>query len=448
MIKFKRQSTSERIVLFSYFLVLIGLGTFLLYLPAAWNGPARLRFVDSFFTAVSAVCVTGLVTVDTALYSLFGKIIILLLIQFGGLGILTFTTMFFVSVKNRKVSLRNLQTVRNYYLDSIEFQAHNILRNILIMTAVLELTGSLLLWFRFRTTVPEASFFTALFHSVSAFCNAGFSLFPDSLEGYSSDPYLLIVIMLLVISGGLGFLIFNDIILVGRKKKKRYALHTRIVLISTAILILSGTIGFLLMENNGTLKEMTGFSKLINALFQSVTPRTAGFNTVSQGALKNSSKVLTMIFMFIGGSPASIAGGIKTTTFAIVFLTLLKEIDWQGRIRIRDRVLPQKTVTKAILFMGKAVIFLAVSVFLLTLTETNGAGNNGSEFMPIVFESFSAFGTVGLSTGITSSLSTVGKFVIICTMFAGRVGLISLSIPLLKEHNEEIEYPEEEVLIG
>ncbi len=448
MIKFKRQGSSERFALFSYFLVLIGLGTVLLYLPAAWSGPARLGFLDSFFTAVSAVCVTGLITVDTALYSMFGKIVILFLIQFGGLGILTFTTMFFVSVKNRKVSLRNLQTVRNYYLDSIEFQAHNILRNILVMTVVVELAGTMLLWFRFRITVPDTSFFTALFHSVSAFCNAGFSLFPNSLEGYSSDPYLLIVIMLLIISGGLGFLIFNDIILVGRKKKKRYALHTRIVLVSSAVLIILGTIGFFLMENNGTLKEMNWFNKLINALFQSVTPRTAGFNTVSQGALKSSSKFLTMIFMFIGGSPASIAGGIKTTTFAIVFLTLLKEIDWQGRIRIRDRVLPQKTVTKAILFMGKAIIFLAVSVFLLTLTEMNGAGNGGSGFMSIVFESFSAFGTVGLSTGMTSSLSTLGKLVIICTMFAGRVGLISLSIPLLKEHNEEIEYPEEEVLIG
>ena len=448
MIKINRQSTSERVALFSYFLVLIGMGTLLLYLPAAWNGPVRLGFLDSFFTAVSAVCVTGLVTVDTALYSLFGKIVILFLIQFGGLGIITFTTMFFVSVKNRKVSLRNLQTVRNYYLDSIEFQAHNILRNILVMTVIIELSGTLLLWFRFRITVPDTSFFTALFHSVSAFCNAGFSLFPNSLEGYSSDPYLLIVIMLLVISGGLGFLIFNDIILVTWKKKKRYSLHTRIVLVSTAALIVFGTIGFLLLEQNGTLEGLNGFNKLINALFQSVTPRTAGFNTVSQGALKSSSKFLTMIFMFIGGSPASIAGGIKTTTFAIVFLTLLKEIDWQGRIRIRDRVLPQKTVTKAILFMGKAIIFLTVSVFLLTLTERNGAGNSGSGFMSIVFESFSAFGTVGLSTGITSSLSNAGKLVIICTMFAGRVGLISLSIPLLREHNEEIEYPEEEVLIG
>jgi trk system potassium uptake protein len=448
MIRMKRQSTSERVALFSYFLVLIGLGTILLYLPAAWNGPARLRFLDSFFTAVSAVCVTGLITVDTALYSLFGRVVILLLIQFGGLGILTFTTMFFVSVKNRKVSLRNLQTVRNYYLDSIEFQAHHILRNILVMTVSIELAGTLLLWIRFRTTVPDASFFTALFHSVSAFCNAGFSLFSNSLEEYSSDPYVLIVIMLLVISGGLGFLIFNDISLVSRKKKKRYSLHTRIVLISTSALIVFGTIVFFLLEKNGVLKEMTGFNKLVNALFQSVTPRTAGFNVVSQGALKSSSKFLTMVLMFIGGSPASIAGGIKTTTFAIVFLTLLKEIDWQGRVRIGDRVLPQKTVTRSMLFMGKAVMLLAVSIFLLTLTEMNGAEPGGPGFMTVVFESFSAFGTVGLSTGLTSSLSVAGKFVVICTMFAGRVGLISLSIPLFKERNEEVEYPEEEVLIG
>ena len=444
----KRQRTSARFALFSYFLTLIGIGTILLYLPAAWNGPDRLGFLDSFFTAVSAVCVTGLITVDTALYSLFGKIVILLLIQFGGLGILTFTTMFFVSVRNKKVSMRNLQTVRKYYLDSIEFQAHNILRNILVMTFSIELAGTILLWLRFKTTVPEASFFTALFHSVSAFCNAGFSLFPNSLEGYTSDPYVLIIIMLLVVSGGLGFLIFNDVIHVVRKKKKRYSLHTRLVFITTVLLIAAGTVCFLLFEQKGTLKDMSGFNKFMNALFQSVTPRTAGFNTLSQGALSSPSKFLTMIFMFIGGSPASIAGGIKTTTFAIVFLTLLKEIDWQGRIRIQDRVLSRKTVTRSMLFMGKAVVLLTVSVFLLTITEMNGAESGKPDFLLVVFESFSAFGTVGLSGGLTATLSIAGKVIIICTMFAGRVGLISLSIPLLKERNEEIEYPEEEVLIG
>lgn len=447
----KRPYASERTVLFSYFLFLIAVGTILLFLPIAWGGEGRLQLVDSMFTAVSAVCVTGLITLDTAQFTLFGKVVILLLIQFGGLGIITFTTGFLLSSGERKVSFRNVEMIRKFYLNSIEFSAKNILKNILIMTILLEMVGAVLLWLRFRTTLPvtanEGPFFTALFHAISAFCNAGFSLFPDSLIRYAHDPYVLTIIMILIISGGLGFLVFDDIGKVLKRTRKRLSVHTKLVLITSILLILFGTLVFFLIERQRALAQFGLRDKIVNALFQAVTPRTAGFNAIDQETLTPTSIFLTMILMFIGGSPASIAGGIKTTTFAIVFLTIIKEIDWKGRIRIQDRMLPSATVSKATIFMGKAMGLLVLSTFLLTLTEVNDR-QAALPFLRITFESFSAFGTVGLSVGLTSVLSTAGKIVVMCTMFAGRVGLISLSIPLFRDNEYKVDYPEEEVLIG
>ncbi len=438
---------SEWVILFTYFLSLIFIGTVLLSIPSAWNGDGRLGFIDSLFTSVSAVCVTGLITVDTAQFTLFGKIVLLLLIQFGGLGILTFTTIIFISAtKTKKVSLRSLQMVRNFYLDSIEFKAHHIIRDILKLTFGIEFIGAFLLWLRFRHTVGSGAVFYAVFHAISAFCNAGFSLFSDSLKGYNSDPFLLTVIMLLIVLGGLGFLIYNDIANVVTHRKKRLALHTIIVLKTTAILVVVSTLFFFLLEYHGIEKNMSLTDKFMNALFCAITPRTAGFNTVDVSQLTATSKFITIFLMFIGGSPASIAGGIKTTTFAIVFLAIVKDVDWKGRLRLSDRIISSAIVSKAMLFLGKAVSLLGLSIFLLTLTEMRY--NPSIDFFSIVFESVSAFGTVGLSTGLTSQLSIAGKIVIILTMFAGRVGLMSLTIPLFKEYKDAIDYPEEEVLVG
>lgn len=444
-----RQSTSEKAVLFTYFITLICTGGILLSLPAAWNGEGRLPLIDSIFTSVSAVCVTGLITVDTARYTPFGQTVILCLIQFGGLGILTFTTMFFISPREKKVSLRNIRMVKNYYLESIDFQAHHILRNILLLTFGIEAIGALLLWLGFRSSGAGGNlFFLSLFHSVSAFCNAGFSLFSDSLVGYRANPYILTVILLLLVLGGVGFLVMNDLYQVARHKKKRLSLHTMMVLGTTGILIIAGTLVIYLLEVNNSLSGMSFGNRLMNALFQALTPRTAGFNTLSQNEMTVPAQFFTMILMFIGGSPASIAGGVKTTTVAIVFLAIFKEIDWQGRLKIHDRALSQKTVTKSMLFLGKAVAILVLSIFLLALTELGAHTEGTGSFLDIAFESFSAFATVGLSTGLTGDLTAAGKLVIIVTMFVGRVGLISLSIPLFKEGNNLIDYPEEEVLIG
>ncbi len=444
-----RQRSSERAVLFGYFIVLILLGTGMLYLPISWGGSGRLQLLDAFFTSVSAVCVTGLITVDTAQYSLFGKWIILFLIQFGGLGILTFTTIFFISGSGRKVSLRESGALRKYFLESVEFHAGHILRNILLMTLIVEASGTLILYaLTYQDTVSRLSLFSSLFHAISAFCNAGFSLFSDSLYGYSDNPAVLAVVMILIAVGGLGFLVLNDVKQVLFRKKKRLTLHSVLVLSVTAFLITLGAVLFFFLERRAAFSGMRPAQQAYNALFQSVTARTAGFNTVDQGELTATSQLSTMILMFIGGSPASIAGGIKTTTFAILLMALVKEISWQGRISIRKRALSQKTVTRSLLLLSKAAAILFISLFLLTLTEMREQPSGTGEFLALAFESFSAFGTVGLSAGTTASLSSAGKFIIILTMFAGRVGIISLSIPLLKERYEEVEYPEEEVLIG
>ncbi len=440
---------SDRVILFTYFLGLILIGTILLSLPPAWAGAGSLSGLDALFTSVSAVCVTGLITVDTAQFSIYGKFVIMFLIQFGGLGILTFTTViFFSSNKSKKVSLRNLQMVRSFYLDSIEFKAYHILRNILKLTFIIEAFGGFLLFLKFRNSMDTLpALFYGLFHAVSAFCNAGFSLFSDSLMGYSSDPALMLIIMVLVIAGGLGFLVFNDVLNVARKQRKRLSLHTNMVLRTTAVLILTGWILFLILEWHASAAGMPVFDRIMNALFQSVTPRTAGFNTVDQAGLSAASKVLTIFLMFIGGSPASIAGGIKTTTFAIVFLTVVKGLDHNGRIRLKGRALSSGIVTKAMIFLGKAFTILVGSIFLLTITEMGSRSD--VSFLSIMFESVSAFGTVGLSTGVTPDLTAVGKLVIIMTMFAGRVGLISMTIPLFREQDSNmVDYPEEEVLIG
>ncbi len=231
-----------------------------------------------------------------------------------------------------------------------------------------------------------------------------------------------------------------------RKEKKRLSLHTFLVLRVTLILIITGTVLVAVLESQGVLRGLGPVDFLVNSLFQAVTPRTAGFNAVDEGMLSASSKALTIILMFIGGSPASIAGGIKTTTFAIVMLAVIREVDWKGRLRVKDRMLSSAMVTKAMMFLARAFALLNVSIFLLTITEMRG--NPSIQFFDVMFESVSAFGTVGLSTGLTPHLSSLGKLVIIGTMFAGRVGLMALTIPLFIDREDMIDYPEEEVLIG
>jgi trk system potassium uptake protein TrkH len=268
----------DRFLLLSYFLGVILLGSLLLSLPAAWSGPEGLRYIDALFTSTSAVCVTGLISVNTALYTTFGRVVIMLLIQLGGLGIIAFMTIYLARPRG-KISLVNRKLIGDYFLDDLVQNPRQIIRKVILFTLTIELTGSLILYASFSRTVPQGAFFASLFHAVSAFCNAGFSLFSTNLEGYVTDPVVSLTICGLIVIGGLGFLVHED--LLGRitGRRRRLTVHTRLVLRMTGALLLVGLVGFLALEWNGCMRTLGPLAKVQAALFASVTPRTAGFDT-------------------------------------------------------------------------------------------------------------------------------------------------------------------------
>jgi len=443
----RRVLQSEKLFLFSYFLTVIGLGTVVLYLPVSWGGADRLRFVDALFTATSAVCVTGLITVDTHAYSTMGQIMILVLIQTGGLGIITFSTIYLTRPRGR-ISLIRHRIISGYYLESSGLGTMAIIRRIVAVTLSFELVGTMILYQAFRSTVPANRLFVSLFHAVSAFCNAGFSLFSNNLEGYTRDVMVSLTIMVLVILGGLGFVVLRDVAATAAVKKKHLSLHSKIVFLMTGILLVFATGCYLAFEAGRSMFLLTPAQKIVAALFQAATPRTAGFNTIPQGDLSTPSKTITMLFMFIGGGSGSIAGGIKVNTFFIVLLMLFQGPDSQGEITVFKRKIAGTRIFHATMFMLKALLLLFGSFLLLTITELWFAGHRIDVFS-LVFETFSAFGTVGLSLGATPRLTAVGKLVIVFTMFMGRIGLLALAIPRSRPYPVHVlDHPQGEVLIG
>jgi trk system potassium uptake protein TrkH len=439
---------SERFYLFSYFIGVILAGALILWLPVCWKGESRLSLLDALFTATSAVCVTGLITVDTAQYTLAGQAVILLLIQFGGLGIITFST--FLLVRPRlKLSMTSYRVIKGFSLDSIESKPLAIVRQILASTLIIEALGAVALFFGFRRTVQGRLMFTSLFHAISAFCNAGFSTFSTNLEGYVGNPTVNLAVMSLIVAGGLGYVVLQDLgdtVILGRKRA--LSLQSRSVLLTTLVLVLAGGGLFFLFEHRLAYSGLSLPQRIMAAFFQSITPRTAGFDTVAQSALTVSSQMLTLLWMFIGGASGSTAGGIKVNTFFIVTLLAVRGADERGEVNVFNRKIPTKTVDNAVIFTMKALMLIFVVAFLLTVTERFFAAQ-ASRFIDYVFETFSAFGTVGLSLGITPSLSAPGKLLIIATMFMGRVGLLALAIPSgrrLPVHM--LDYPEEEVMVG
>jgi trk system potassium uptake protein TrkH len=439
---------SERFYLFSYFIGVILAGALLLQLPAGWKGEGRLSPIDALFTATSAVCVTGLITVDTAQYTLLGQTVILLLIQFGGLGIITFSTLLLVRPR-LKLSMTSYRVIKGFSLDSIESKPLSIVRQIVASTLIIEALGAVVLCFGFRYTVQARLGFTAGFHAVSAFCNAGFSTFSTNLEGYAANPTVSLAVMALIVAGGLGFVVLQDVrntLILGRKRA--LSLHSRSVLMTTLVLILSGAGLFFLFEHRLSYAALRPAHRVMAAFFQSITPRTAGFDTVLQSGLTASSKMLTLLLMFIGGASGSTAGGIKVNTFFIITLLAVRGADERGEVSAFDRKIPTKTVDNAVIFTMKALMLVFMVAFLLTVTERFFASRERL-FIEYVFETFSAFGTVGLSLGLTPFLSIPGKLLIIATMFMGRVGLLALAIPSgrrLPVHM--LDYPEEEVMVG
>lgn len=442
-----RAFKSDTVFLLSFFLIVIGIGTFLLLLPAAWAGnpgrPFRLSPVDALFTSTSAVCVTGLTTVDTADFSRFGQLVILGLIQVGGLGIVSFTS-FMLLLPGGRLPFRRLRTIRSFSVQGVENDPFRILRSIVVSTFLIEVLGAAALAVQFAGLGHAEPVFLGVFHAVSAFCNAGFSVFPDSLERFKGEPALLGTFSVLIVTGGIGFIVLQDIARRIRGKKRILSYHSRLMLSITAVLVLTAAAVFWLLEKDHAFAGMSGLDRAANALFQSVTPRTAGFNAVHQADLRQPTKFITILLMFIGGAPGSIAGGIKIATAYVVLLVMLKKANERGEINAFRRRLTPETINGAVIYFIKAAFLLIFAAGVLSVVEAP----RGADFGHIAFEVASAFGTVGLSLDFTAGLSRAGKLVIIGTMFTGRVGLLAFLFLGGTTRAGNFVYPEAEILIG
>lgn len=404
------------------FLSLILIGSILLNLPIASSSGSSIGYVNSLFTSASAVCVTGLTVLNTAKdFTPFGQVIIITLIQFGGLGIMTLATVGYI-IMGKKISFKERLMIKEQ-LNTESIQGIvKLTKKVIGYTFFLEMMGSLLLALRF---VPmfgfEKGLAFSIFHAISAYCNAGFDIFGDSLIIFQNDYYILLILSLLIILGGLGFTVYAD--LLAKDKLRKLTLHSKVVLIMTGSLLIIGTLSFLLFEssNPGTLGSMNFPSRLANSFFQSVSPRTAGFYSVDMSKIRETTIFSTIMLMFIGGSPGSTAGGIKTTTFACLLLTTISVVKGEEDVNCLNRRLPFETIKRAvsIFLIGLAIVFS--TAIILTITDSS------LKFINLLFESTSAFGTVGLSAGITDKLSTLGRLVITLTMYIGRVGPLTMA---------------------
>lgn len=420
-------------------------------LPGVYVGPG-LGWVDSVFMATSAVCVTGLSVLDPGTgLTVLGQVWLALLIQLGGLGILTLTTLAVARIGRVPLSMEEAGGGGPVPLRFVDERA--LLRTILAVTLGVEAVGAAFLWWDWRGTLGSAgAAWPALFHAVSAFCNAGFSLFSDSLVGWRSSPLTLGVVMALIVAGGLGFVVMEDLRARVRGRAPRLSVHSRLVLAATAILVVVGWVHFLAFEWTHELAGMSLPDKLTNALFMSVTARTAGFNTVDYAHVSNPSLFFTILLMLVGGSPGSTAGGFKTTTVATLLLAFWARIRGEDNVNAFQRSLPRETVGRAAGLMVGGLIFLGPMVLLLMVTEAPVAGyRDRVHFLDVVFEAHSAFGTVGLSTGVTASMTPAGRVVLSVLMFVGRVGPAALVAAMISAHGRRrVPYRlgREDVMIG
>jgi len=442
-----------RTILFSFLLIIL-LGSILLSFPFATSNNIRISYIDALFTSTSAVCVTGLIVQDTATrFSIFGKLIILILIQAGGLGIMLMS--YFTSfMLGKKFSIKEKITI-SYMLNVHDMRKlTSSMVRIILTTFVIEFFGAALLYLDFSKLFGHGykAIFFSLFHSISAFCNAGFALFSDSFMQFKGDFSINLIITLLIIFGGLSFgVIFNVMEVLSAKLRRKVqgeykltklSINTKIVLIYTSILIFSGMIIFYFFEHKYILLDKGIGTQYISSFFQSVTLRTAGFNTLDITKLQMNTILIMLIFMFIGGASGSTAGGVKVNTFGIIISYIRALLKGKTNVIIMNQHIRKRVINRAFLlvFLGLTVIF--IGTMILTVTENFALEK-------ILFEVFSAFGTVGLSMGITFYLSFIGKATIISIMFIGRVGLLTLMVALSdREKATEIKYPEGHVLIG
>lgn len=446
MVKYFKSISTTRLIALSFLLVILS-GSFLLCLPLSSSSGEWTGFVDAFFTATSATCVTGLVVFDTfSHWSVFGQLVILLMIQIGGIGLMTIIIMLFIFLK-KKISLHErlilMQSAGTVRISGMVKLVMRIIKGTLFCEGI----GALFLAIRF---IPGMGFvqglYYAVFHSVSAFCNAGFDLMGryeqfSSLTAYKNDFIVNITIMLLIIVGGIGFLVWDEIV---RYKFHfhKYSLHSKIVLTTSAFLIAAGTVGFFIFEYNHSLSELSVSGKLLSSAFMSVTTRTAGFNTLDTSALSESGSLLSMVLMFIGGSPGSTAGGIKTSTLAVVFFAMISMSRGHNGITLFKRSLGSDIVKQAAVIIVIYLSGILVATMIICHIEPY-------PITDILFETISAAATVGLSRGLTPSLCTVSHIILAFLMFGGRIGGLSLMLVFGEQKPQPpLKRPTEPIIIG
>ena len=446
-----RLSTSQIILLSFLFAILIG--SFLLALPISSASGTAVPYIDALFTATTATCVTGLVTVPTvSSWSIFGQIVILLLIQIGGLGVITVVSGFMIMLRKR-IGISNRLLIQDAFnLNSLSGLI-KFVKKVIIGALTIEALGAAAYMTVFIRDFGLKGIWISVFTSVSAFCNAGIDIIAeDSLIGYATNPIINAVTVILIILGGIGFIVWWDVARVLKTAKTRgfrafssLSLHSKIALSTTAFLILFGAILIFAFEYNNpaTFKNYSLFDKIQMSVFQSVTTRTAGFATVNQENLTNSSAIISMFLMFIGGSPVGTAGGIKTVTIAVLCAAAYSTIKNKSEISLFSRSIPSDAVKKSVAVIGMSFIIMFFSAIILCLVQN-------ADTLDVFFEAVSATATVGLTRNFTSSLSLVGKLTIILTMYFGRIGPISLAIAFSTQKKAEniVKNPTEQISVG
>jgi len=431
------------------FAVAILTGAVLLWLPVSTKG-SPFPFIDALFTSTSAVCVTGLIVVDTGTkFTHFGQIVILALIQMGGLGIMTFTV-FFMILLGKRISFKGRMAIHDSFSHSPFKNFSGMLKAIFLLTFSVEALGALGLTLEFARDFPlKRSIYLAVFHSVSAFCNAGFSLFPNSLVRYQNNAGVNLIFMALIVLGGLGFLVLVDLYALF-DRRRRLSLHSRIVLTTTALLILGGALFIFIAEYSNQLASLPLKGKVLAAFFQSVTPRTAGFNTLDYSRLTHATLFFTLFLMFVGASPGSCGGGIKTSTFGVLIMLIWRRIHGHRRVSVFQRTLPSEVTDRVIVisFLAFVTVFVATLIIMMIEVWAVPFGKARLGLINGLFEVVSAFGTVGLSTGITSALTSYSKVVLIAVMYLGRVGPATVAFSMRPQEEEHFQYAEEHTMVG
>ena len=443
----KNKSFSPYMTILLSFMVVTILGGILLSLPISMRYGKSVKLIDGFFIATSAICVTGLSSIDIgSVYNIFGQMVILVLIQLGGLGVITFTSVIIIMI-SKKIGYYTKKIVQEDINIDTTFKIEEYVKKVIFSVIIIEFIGTVILFFEF---IKKFGFLKAVyysfFHSVSAFCNAGFSLFSDNLYRFKNSFIINMTIPLLIFLGGIGFSTILNCYNVLRKKEKRLTSTTKLSIKISIFLVIIGMVAMFILEysNKSTIGNLSFGQKLEASFFQSVTTRTAGFNTISILGLKRSTSLLFVILMFIGASPGSTGGGIKTTTIGLIILGTLATLKNKDTIEYDKRSVSWRIYSKAITVLFISLIYTTICVFLLILFERN------KNLLDLVFEVFSAFGTVGLSRNLTPSLADISKFILIVTMFVGRVGPLTIALALSKSNLKKgrYTYPQENILIG